>query len=98
MPILSREIDVYPEDLLTRDALSEDADARWWAVYTRSRQEKQLVRALIAMEISFYCPIIPHRYRSSAGRVRTSFLPMFTNYVFMHGDGYSRYRALTTNL
>ena len=30
--------------------------------------------------------------------MRTSFLPMFTNYVFMHADGYCRYRALTTNL
>lgn len=98
MPILAREIDVYPEDLLNRIDFAGDSEARWWAVYTRSRQEKQLLRALMAMDISFYCPIIPHRFRSPAGRMRTSFLPMFANYVFMHGDAYCRYRALTTNL
>lgn len=98
MPILAREIDVYPDDLLSRPDLEADTDARWWAVYTRSRQEKQLSRALMGMNIPFYCPIIPHRFRSPAGRMRTSFLPMFTNYVFMYGDPYCRYRALTTNL
>lgn len=98
MPILDREIDVYPDDLLSRHDLGADSEARWWTVYTRSRQEKQLLRALVAMDISFYCPIIPHRFRSPAGRKRTSYLPMFTNYVFMYGDGYCRYRALTTNL
>lgn len=101
MPILAAEVDVFPDDLLLRDHLddqSEENGAIWWAVYTRSRQEKELMRALVNMAIPFYCPIIPHRYRSPAGRVRTSHLPLFTNYVFMYADGFHRYQALKTNL
>lgn len=101
MPILAAEVDVFPEDLLARGDFDEDTEvngAQWWAVYTRSRQEKELMRALVNMEISFYCPVIPHRYRSPAGRMRTSHLPLFANYVFMYADGFHRYQALKTNL
>lgn len=98
MPILAAEPDIFPEDLLGRDDLTSLEDHRWWAVYTRSRQEKQLMRSLIGLNISCYCPIVPHRFRSPAGRQRTSYLPLFTNYVFMYVDGFNRHRALSTNL
>ena len=98
MPILAAEIDVFPEDLLARDDLGNEHESQWWAVYTRSRQEKELMRSLVTMEIPFYCPIIPHRFRSPAGRLRTSHLPLFSNYLFMYADGFHRYRALKTNL
>lgn len=103
MPILARETDIFPENLFSRAELvvssstSEDV-SRWWAVYTRSRQEKQLMRSLLTLAIPFYCPLVPHKYRSPAGRLRTSHLPLFTNYLFMHADGFNRYRALKTNL
>lgn len=97
MPILEREIDIFPEDLFDLTA-QPDEESHWWAVYTRSRQEKELVRALHKLEIPFYCPIIPHRHRSPAGRMRTSFIPLFSNYLFMYSDGFGRYRALQTNL
>lgn len=98
MPILAAETDVFPEDLLAREDLTLDGETRWWAVYTRSRQEKQLMRGLTSLRIAFYCPIVPHRFRSPAGRMRTSYLPLFANYLFMRGDSHDRYRALTTNL
>ncbi len=98
MPILAAEKDIFPDDLLSRDESVKDDDSQWWTVYTRSRQEKQLIRGLLALEIPFYCPIAPRNYRSPAGRMRTSYLPLFTNYLFMHCDGYNRYRALKTNL
>jgi len=98
MPILEREIDVYPADLLNQAEEACDTESRWWAVYTRSRQEKELMRGLRALDISFYCPIIPHRTRSPAGRIRTSHIPLFSNYLFLFGDGFDRYRALQTNL
>ncbi len=98
MPILEREIDVYPEHLLTSLADEFEPETRWWAVYTRSRQEKELMRGLRSLEIAFYCPIVPHKTRSAAGRVRTSYIPLFSNYLFMYGDGFARYRALQTNL
>jgi len=97
MPILERECDAFPEDLLSWEHLGTDLEERWWAVYTRSRQEKELMRALRIMQIPFFCPIIPHRYRSPAGRIRTSYLPLFTNYVFMYADGAQRYEALKSN-
>lgn len=97
MPILEREIDIYPEDLFDL-TVQPDEESHWWAVYTRSRQEKELVRALHNLEIPFYCPIIPHRHRSPAGRMRTSYIPLFSNYLFMYSDGFGRYRALQTNL
>ena len=101
MPILAAETDIYPNDLLTRNDLEEpssDERPQWWAAYTRSRQEKVLMRGLRALEIPFYCPISARKYRSPAGRVRVSYLPVFANYVFMRCDGYDRYRALQTNL
>lgn len=98
MPILAAETDIYPEDLLTRDEQAVCEDHRWWAAYTCSRQEKQLMRSLIGLEVPCYCPTVPHRFRSPAGRLRTSYLPLFSNYVFIYADGFNRHRALTTNL
>ncbi len=90
MPILKSEPDCYPDDLFER---SDDAPT-WWACYTRSRQEKQLMRQLRKAEIAYYAPVISHRYRSPAGRIRESFIPLFANYVFVCGDEMARYQAV----
>jgi len=95
MAILEREPNLFPEDLLS--SCSDRFDAKWWALYTMSRQEKQLMRKLHSLEIPYYCPIIKKKYRSPAGRQRTSFVPLFSNYVFLFGDEHDRYKALTTN-
>jgi transcription antitermination factor NusG len=96
MPILDREIDLYPDDLLDHEPGS-DPEQAWWAVYTRSRHEKELMRRLLKMHIGFYAPTISKRYKSPAGRVRNSFIPLFANYVFLHGSINDRYDAFTTN-
>jgi transcriptional antiterminator RfaH len=90
MPILKSEPDCFPADLLE----ASPDDAPWWACYTRSRQEKTLMRTLHAAEIAYYAPVISRRYRSPAGRVRESFLPLFANYVFVRGDEMARYAAV----
>ena len=95
MPILDQEINLYPADLLT--SCPEPSDAKWWALYTMSRQEKQLMRMLASLEVPFYSPIIEKKYRSPAGRQRTSFVPLFANYVFLFGNEEARHLALTTN-
>jgi transcription antitermination factor NusG len=97
MPILSQETELYPSDLFTREKLGLETDLSWWAVYTLSRREKQLMRQLVKLKIPFYCPIIPKRYRSPSGRIRTSYGPLFSNYVFLYGDEHQRYEAMTTN-
>jgi len=98
MPLLAKEIDVFPADLL--DCLQADESPPgtcWWALYTRSRREKQLMRQLAVLGIRFYSPLIERRYRSPNGRVRISYQPLFSNYVFLYGDSSERYTSLTTN-
>lgn len=90
MPILQSEPDCFPENLLS----AVDPALPWWACYTRSRQEKQLMRTLRKEGIGHYAPIIARRYRSPAGRIRESHLPLFANYVFVHGDEMARYLAV----
>ena len=35
-------------------------------------------------------------FKATNGRLRTSYLPLFANYVFLHGSDEDRYAALTT--
>lgn len=93
MPILDQEPDIFPDDLLEQPI---EAEQSWWAVYTMSRQEKQLMRKLRALEIPHYSPTIMRRYKSPAGRIRTTYLPLFANYVFMRGDEEDRYNTVST--
>jgi len=97
MPILTQETELFPPDLLDREDLLSEEDLSWWAVYTISRREKELMRRLEPMNVSFYCPMIEKKYRSPAGRARTSYVPMFSNYVFVFGDEETRYKIWTTN-
>ena len=112
MPILGRETHLFPETLFDRaydehrahhEPGSDDDEPqrsdidRWWALYTLSRQEKQLMRKLEARAIPFYCPIIERRQRAPSGRVRSVFEPLFSNYVFLYGNSDTRQTALTTN-
>lgn len=98
MPLLARETDCHPSDLLQSVAMgSRSRDVRWWIVYTRSRREKDLMRRLVASQKSFYCPIVSKRSRASSGRIRTSFVPLFPGYVFLYGNEDDRLAALTTN-
>jgi transcription antitermination factor NusG len=97
MPILGKEDDIFPSNLLEGEAILTDTDRKWWCIYTLSRREKDLMRKLKSLEISHYGPMIPKRYRSPNGRLRTSYVPLFPNYVFMWGDEDDRYQAMTTN-
>ncbi|MEM6473064.1 MAG: transcription termination/antitermination NusG family protein [Planctomycetota bacterium] len=93
MPILPKEPDRYPANLL------ETEEARtlcWWLLYTKSRQEKQLMRQLHRIEVFHYGPQVEQRRRSPAGRVRTSYAPLFSNYVFLCGTEEDRYQAICT--
>ncbi len=99
MPILKKEPDIFPADLLDDSKLAELSghERSWWCIYTISRREKDLMRKLHSLEVPFYAPLLPKRYRSPNGRLRTSFIPMFPNYVFMLASEEERLKALTTN-
>jgi transcriptional antiterminator RfaH len=96
MPILAQESDIFPEQLLDGPE-STASVGPWWALYTLPRREKDLMRRLRVMGLSFYAPIIESRKRSPQGRIRKSYLPLFAGYVFMPGGDEDRSRALTTN-
>lgn len=94
MPILPKERDTFPDDLLDG---SQVAAGRWVAFYTLSRREKDLMRRLEAASIPFYAPLIRRRLRSAGGRTRSSFVPLFPGYVFSRVDDDQRRAALATN-
>jgi transcriptional antiterminator RfaH len=99
MPILEQEVCVYPEDLLSEFPATYDdkaLDRRWWAVYTKSRQEKALARHLIGHQVPFYLPLIPKDNIIRNRRVR-SHVPLFSGYIFLFGSEEERVTTLTTN-
>lgn len=93
MPILKQEPDCHPNGLLDDDGVLEKS---WWLAYTKSRQEKELMRRLRIEDVAHYAPQVPQRRRSPAGRIRTSYMPLFSNYVFVCGDEHARYTAICT--
>ena len=94
MPILEKEISEYPMGLL--EEAENSGDRRWYAVYTKARQEKALARQLVGYEIPFYLPLVPKENYIRGKRVE-SFLPLFGGYVFLFGTEDERVQALTTN-
>jgi transcriptional antiterminator RfaH len=93
MPILQRETELFPNDLLEKEEASKTP---WWAMYTMARQEKKLMRRLVDLGIAFYAPIITRRFRSPNGRMRITYQPLFSNYVFVCGDEMQRYQCVST--
>lgn len=94
MPILRKEPDLFPEDLLELPSLGEEADAHWWVVHTLPRQEKTLARKLRIREIRYYLPQATRKTKSPAGRTRVSYLPLFAGYVFLYCTENQRLQSL----
>jgi transcription antitermination factor NusG len=78
MPILSRESELYPDDLFSLDA----ATRPWEILHLRSRQEKAVARLLAEHREPFYLPQIEKEARRE-GRTFRSFLPLFPGYLFV---------------
>ena len=96
MPLLKPEQDIWPLNLLDEIEGAEPDPTPWWALYTLARFEKKLMRQLLEIEVPFFGPTIPRRYRSPQGRIRTSVEPLFPNYVFIKGDEMARYNSVCT--
>ena len=93
MPILKREVDLYPSHLFELST----AEHPWWVAYVRSRQEKGLGRHLASHEVGFYLPQAEKRTRR-AGRTFISSLPLFPGYLFFRGTAEARREALRSDL
>lgn len=100
MPLLAKEPCCYPETLFQEidDAVEESSNEPWWAIYTLPHSEKMLMRKLRLQYHRFYCPMVAKRHRGANGSVRTAYLPLFPNYVFLQGDEYARYQSVCTGL
>jgi transcription antitermination factor NusG len=104
MPILPKQRDIFPDDLLDtphavdgRDGHACHAGHGWIAFYTLSRREKDLMRRLEAAALPFYAPLVKRRLLSPGGRARLSYVPLFPGYVFSFVDDAQRRVALATN-
>jgi transcriptional antiterminator RfaH len=93
MPVLEREPDLFPPDLL--DGTAPAAGRTWWVLHTRPRQEKSLARELYGRCVPFYLPLAPRR-GVIRGRVVTSYVPLFQGYVFLRAEEVERLAALST--
>ncbi|TWT33792.1 Transcription antitermination protein RfaH [Posidoniimonas corsicana] len=93
---------LFPHDLLASappESASEPAgegSARWWLVYTRSRQEKALSRDLFGLGVPHYLPV-HNREVVTRGRSRVVEEPLFSGYLFIFADPDLKTAALTTN-
>ena len=107
MPILPKQCDIFPENLLASPDQQPGSlaaawvpgsiEAGWIAFYTLSRREKDLMRKLAAATIPFYAPLIKRRLHSPGGRTRVSYVPLFPGYVFAIVNDDQRRTALATN-
>ncbi len=95
MPILKQEPCQYPESLFAGD-LPESDEVCWLVLHTLPRREKSLLRKLQALQIWHYGPVVPQRQRSPAGRIRTSYRPLFPGYVFVYCNRNDQLRCLET--
>jgi transcription antitermination factor NusG len=87
-------VGIYPHDLLESEP--ESLARRWWAVYTRSRQEKVFSQQLIGHQVPHYLPLVD-KISYTRGRRLISRVPLFSGYVFLFGDEQERLTSLTTN-
>ena len=95
MPILKREPNCYPDDLLNGFCHTTPY-RQWWALYTKARQEKAVARYLIANSIPFYLPLVP-RTSVYCHRQLTSHVPLFSGYVFVCARSDERASVLMSN-
>jgi transcriptional antiterminator RfaH len=93
VPILKREVDLFPSRLFE---LSQ-TEHPWWVAYVRSRQEKGLARHLAGHGVGFYLPQAEKRTRRQ-GRSFVSSLPLFPGYLFFRGTAEVRRTALRSDL
>lgn len=94
---MSTSINQNPESLFPENILSASRNGRRWRVaHTKSRREKTLAHYLAGAGIGYYLPMIC-RQQNSKNRVRSSFVPIFSGYVFFLADDFERQSALRSN-
>jgi transcriptional antiterminator RfaH len=94
MPILPAEPDIFPPNLWQDERFLVSGENQWWCLHTKPRMEKAVARDLRAREIAYYLPQVVKEDRTPQGRKIRSVVPLFTSYLFLHGNSYDRTEAL----
>ena len=101
MPILPAEPDFYPPDLWDDPTAvprtEAEAEAVWWCLHTKPRQEKATARELRKLGVTFFLPQVLKEDRTPQGRKIRSVIPLFPSYLFLLGDYNDRLSALRGN-
>lgn len=97
MPVLAREIFVYPEALFEEPEAQKPVSGTWWVLHTKPRAEKALARRLLRWNIAFFLPLF-EKCRRIGATIRSVHLPLFPGYLFLCGDTDARITAFETDL
>lgn len=73
------------EDGIVVTEKGKELPIRWYAVYTRPRFEKQVLKGLLDQGIEAYLPLIK-TMRQWSDRKKMVEVPLFSSYVFVHID------------
>ena len=57
---------------------------KWYAVYTKSNQEKKVLALLSKKKIENYCPLNKITTSENEDNIKTFLEPLFPSYVFVH--------------
>ena len=85
-----------PPTIFPVNSLEKSTCGQWRVAHTKSRNEKTLAWMLNRWDIPYFLPLVKKVTRNKQ-RALTSFLPLFSGYLFFCGDEKSRYKALTSN-
>lgn len=69
MPVLSKEIDPFPEYLADGVPRPATSHCTWRVIHTLPRQDKIRSRQLVAREVPLYFPLLPSSLRSLGKQV-----------------------------
>ena len=73
------------EDGTVATEKGKELPTNWYAVYTRPRFEKQVLKGLLDQDINAYLPLIK-TMRQWSDRKKMVEVPLFSSYVFVHID------------
>ncbi len=78
-------MDTTREGIIVVKEKDKELQTKWYAVYTRPRFEKQVLKGLLDQGIEGYLPLIK-TMRQWSDRKKMVEVPLFSSYVFVHID------------
>jgi len=88
-------MDATRESYIVVKKKDKELETKWYAVYTRPRFEKQVLKGLLDQGIEGYLPLIK-TMRQWSDRKKMVEIPLFSSYVFVHIDRSSYDQVLQT--